>query len=550
MALGRLAIERREDLHGRDRCARLLRREWASVGVAPGCERSRCGARPSRPRVHQRYGARTSQLGRQDPHRIDAELPSGALVSGTNTVTIENVGDTDAAFSAFFLDRFELAYPRLLAAEVGQFEGAFRTAGTATVAGLDASARVVDVTDSNAPVWLRNPSQSAAGELAFRVESHGDYLAASPESIQNPTVRRAARALLKRARRGADYLFIGPQAFLETVGPLAGLRRRQGLRVKLVSFEQIRDEFGYGEPRPEAIRDFLEFAYHEWRKPRPRYVVLLGDGTYDYKDWMGMGVANQIPPLMVETSFLWTASDPTLAMIDGDDMLPDVSIGRLLAKNVDELRLMVAKILAFENGDASFQTNPLVLVADNPDRAGDFVANADEIAASVLPSERVEKVSLSELGTTATRAEIVRSFDEGASLVSYIGHGGIHVWANENIFDTADVETLAKQSQQPFFVTMNCLNGFFHFPFFDSLAEGLVKAEGRGAIAAFSPTGLSLNTPAHRFHKALLAALVNQQHERLGDAVLAAQQSYAESGAFPELLAIYHLLGDPALRLK
>ena len=49
----------------------------------------------------------------KNPHRIDAELPSGALVSGTNTVTIENVGDTDAAFSAFFLDRFELAYPRL-----------------------------------------------------------------------------------------------------------------------------------------------------------------------------------------------------------------------------------------------------------------------------------------------------------------------------------------------------------------------------------------------------------------------------------------------------
>ena len=105
----------------------------------------------------------------------------------------------------------------------------------------------------------------------------------------------------------------------------------------------------------------------------------------------------------------------------------------------------------------------------------------DEIAASVLPSERVEKVYLSELGTTATRAEIVRSFDDGASLVSYIGHGGIRMWANENIFNTADVETLANQSQQPFFVTMNCLNGFFHFPFFDSLAEALVKAEGRGA---------------------------------------------------------------------
>jgi hypothetical protein len=32
--------------------------------------------------------------------------------------------------------------------------------------------------------------------------------------------------------------------------------------------------------------------------------------------------------------------------------------------------------------------------------------------------------------------------------------------------------------------------------------------------------------------------------------VLAAQERYAETGSFPELLSIYHLLGDPALRLR
>jgi len=44
--------------------------------------------------------------------------------------------------------------------------------------------------------------------------------------------------------------------------------------------------------------------------------------------------------------------------------------------------------------------------------------------------------------------------------------------------------------------------------------------------------------------------LVNQKHERLGDAILAGQAAYAATGAFPELLSIYHLLGDPALRLR
>ena len=76
------------------------------------------------------------------------------------------------------------------------------------------------------------------------------------------------------------------------------------------------------------------------------------------------------------------------------------------------------------------------------------------------------------------------------------------------------------------------------------------KAEGKGIIAAFSPSGLSLNDPAHRFHKALSEEIVNRGHVRLGDAVLAGQAAYAETGPFPELPSIYHLFGDPALRLR
>jgi hypothetical protein len=97
---------------------------------------------------------------------------------------------------------------------------------------------------------------------------------------------------------------------------------------------------------------------------------------------------------------------------------------------------------------------------------------------------------------------------------------------------------------------MNCLNGYFHFPYFNSLAEELLKADGKGAIAAFSPSGLGLNEVSHQFHSAVLQELVGGTHDRLGDVVLAAQELFATGSNSPELLSIYHLLGDPALRLK
>ena len=207
------------------------------------------------------------------------------------------------------------------------------------------------------------------------------------------------------------------------------------------------------------------------------------------------------------------------------------------------------KILAYESGEGAPEA-PFVLITDNPDLAGNFDADAEEIASTVLKDEGLEKIYLSQLGSSGARGAILNAFDQGASMMSYMGHGAIHLWANENLFDIWQVDSLSSQEQQPLLLTMNCLNGYFHFPYFNSLSEELLKAEGKGIIAAFSPTGLSLNDPAHRFHMALLEQLVNQGHARLGDAVLAGQAAYAGTGAFPELLSIYHLLGDPALRLR
>jgi hypothetical protein len=210
---------------------------------------------------------------------------------------------------------------------------------------------------------------------------------------------------------------------------------------------------------------------------------------------------------------------------------------------------MVEKIVSFETSGGSFGGRA-VIVSDNPDRAGHFVNDAETLATTALASKELEKIYLSQLGTTETRSQIQQAFNDGASLVNYIGHGGIHLWADEDIFNIDSVEELALQSEQPLLLTMNCLNGYFHFPYLNALSEELLKAEGKGAVAAFSPSGLSVNSAAHVFHRLLLEELVNGGHLRLGDAVLAAQSAYAESGALPEMIAIYHLFGDPAMRVR
>lgn len=482
----------------------------------------------------------------KEPQTIEADVTPGVLREGQNELEIQNVGDTPAAYSMVILDRFSVSYPRLTAAVNGVLEGRFTESGTVEVSGLGTDAVLLDTTDTT-PRWVTGASLGPGG-LRFRAETGHSYVAVGSSALLRPEVERPAPSDLKSVRNRADYLLVGPRDFLATAQPLLDLRQGQGLRTKAVAIEDVYDQFGFGEGSPDALKGFLAFAHHYWQKPSPRYVLLFGDATYDPKDYLKTGIQNRVPPLMVKTSYLWTASDPAYAAVNGEDTLPDLALGRLPAQNPDEAKIMIDKIVAFESQGRDL-SGPVVLVADNADVAGDFEADADNVADSLFPNRTVEKVYLRDLGP-ATRTTIQTAFDNGPAIVNYIGHGGIAVWASENIWNNLDVNSLAPQPQQPLLFTMNCLNGYFHFPNLNSLAEQFLKAEGKGAIAAFAPSGLSVDAPAHRYHKLVLQEITSGEHERLGDAVLAAQIAYAASGDFPELLGIYHLFGDPALKIR
>jgi hypothetical protein len=480
------------------------------------------------------------------PHLLDVTVPVPTLREGMNELSLTNFGDTGVA-SRVFLDRFSVSYPRLPAASGGVLEGTWREGGTAEVTGVGAAPVVLDVTPAAAVKWLVG-LQASVSSVRFRAEGGHRYLVVSRQALLSPRISWPEPSALREGSNQADYLLVAPRAFLAAAQPLLERRESQGLRTRAVSFEEIVDAFGQGRASAEAIHDFLTFAYHSWSRPSPRYVLLLGDSTYDPQRFLASSFPSPLPALWTKTGYLWTAADPALAAVNGADPLPDLAIGRLPATTAEEAQQLVAKLLAWEDSGQDLAGNA-VLVADNPDPAGDFEADVEDIRASFLAGRPTQVLKLSELGSS-TRAAILDAFNEGASLMSYVGHGGAALWASENVLNSWDMPMLLVQSRQPLLVTMDCLNGYFVAPNYDTLTEALLKAEGRGAIAGFSPSGLSLDGPAHQYQRALMAELTSGRHERLGDAVLAAQRAYAETGLAPELLSVYHLFGDPATRIR
>ncbi len=178
---------------------------------------------PESPDHHIRLSVNGHEVGEarwdgKQPHKIEADVLPGVLLEGENTLAIENVPDTGAGYSMVILDRYALSYPRRLVASQGVLEGLFTHwgAGTAAVQGLH-SAFILDTTQ-DIPSWLTGAFATPQG-VSFRAESDHSYLAVSPEALLRPEVSVASPTTLRDTNNRADYVVLGPRAFLGAAEP-------------------------------------------------------------------------------------------------------------------------------------------------------------------------------------------------------------------------------------------------------------------------------------------------------------------------------------------
>ena len=101
---------------------------------------------------------------------------------------------------------------------------------------------------------------------------------------------------LRDPSNSVDNVVITHRDFYDSALRLASHRATQGLSASLVEVQDVQNEFSYGLLDLQAIGDFLTYSYEYW-KPRPSYVLLVGDGNHDPRDNMGCGEPNYIPPL-------------------------------------------------------------------------------------------------------------------------------------------------------------------------------------------------------------------------------------------------------------
>ena len=486
----------------------------------------------------------------QAPAAKSFSVPNAWLLEGNNEIGFIARGPGD---DISVIDSTRITYPRRYALDGGPLRLTAQGGTYVTLRGLpDTSLRVVDITTPGQPVELAIGFGGGGGQTTakFGVTGHGTatlYAFTAPRTIPAEDVVPDQPSTLDSRNNGADLVVIAHPSMLAAVEPLAALRRSQGLSVMVVDVTDIYDEFAFGQRTPYAIRDFLRQAAHSWRKA-PRFALLVGDATFDPKDYLGFGQMDLVPTKMVATADMKTMSDDWFVDFD-EDGIPDLAIGRLPARTADDTSLMVSKILSREAAIRSSQQpgswgSRVLLVSDE-----NFEFNFENASAALKPllppSISVQEVAVDHAGASAP-SEIASQINDGQLLVNYAGHGSVERWSRLGIFGDTDAAGLANSERLPVFVLMTCLNGFFADVYTESLAEGLMLSPNGGAVSVWASSGTTEPTVQAVMNQELLRQLFARPTMTLGEAVIGAKSVVGDM----DVRRTWILFGDPSMRLR
>ncbi len=492
-------------------------------------------------------------------------IPSNFLVEGVNALELTSSSPPPPLPSDFSLfDSISVQYNRKYQANgnrVSFFTPGYRRVD---VTGFTSpNVRVFETTYDGSPQLLTNfpvvqegatftaKLPSSRTMVTYGVEDSA-LLQASSVTINNPST-------LSTVNNSANLIIISHSAadFLAAAESWANYRRGQGFTVKVVDVADVFDEFGYGVLSSASINGFLDYAYHNWQTT-PQYVLMLGDGSYDPRNYEGNGSFSLIPPKFVDTQYEETGSDDALADFNNDG-LAEMAIGRIPARTGSAINGAQNKTVAFESNATTAYNRGALFAYDLPN-GFDFQLMSEFLRDQLLPlsippatmvGRRLLPSPPNPPNTPDPQAQVdlINGINTGKYIVNYAGHGSAGVWASTGFFGVGNVPQLTNVNNQSIFTLLTCLNGYFIRPReSDScVAERLLNAQNGGSVVSWASSGQT--TPdvqfamASRFYGQVAAGNIT----RMGDLIRDAKSVLPDR---TDVRFSWVLLGDPMLKIR
>ena len=344
------------------------------------------------------------------------------------------------------------------------------------------------------------------------------------------------------------------------------------LNVKAVNINHVYNEFSGGKVDPSAIRDLAKMVYD--RTDNFKYLLLVGDGSFDYKQLTpDIPDHNFIPVYETKESLDPIDGFPTddfyaLLYIDEGTNLKgqlDIAVGRFPVKTAEEFTGLVDKLIHYDThpdtqGDWKLK---LGFAADDED-SGRHLTDTEDIANQTklrYPDFNQQKIYFDAFLQESTPGgarfpdatkELNNAVFKGLLVLNYLGHGGPKGWAQERVLQVSDIQSWNNYDNIPLLITATCTLAGYDEPSVESAGEVSLLNERGGAIGLFSTTRAVFASDNKRLVSSVYDTMFTTQGgqlQTLGEILMRGKNKNVQDTQKINARK-FSLLGDPSMRLS
>ena len=306
--------------------------------------------------------------------------------------------------------------------------------------------------------------------------------------------------------------------FLDAIQPYVNWKNQKGIQTDVYDIANIGTD-------TTAIKDFIQAEYNS--AEGLTFVQFVGD-------------AEQIPTLLINRDFApgKASSDPSYALLEGNDSYPDIFVGRFSADNIAEVETQVERTIYYEKdiaGGSWLHKGTGVGSVWGEDFGYLGLSDKDLIEVlrlKLLAYTYTEVDQLYEVGTPGGQVipveveEFVEVINEGRGILNVAGHGDydatfmIPPGSSNGLFTTDSIYDLVNDYMLPFISIGAPYQG--HFQVDIAFAEAWLRATNPntgapvGAIAVHSSsTDLDYASPGATQHE-MIDLLVDEDNNTIG----------------------------------
>jgi len=228
--------------------------------------------------------------------------------------------------------------------------------------------------------------------------------------------------------------------FMNAVQPYVDWKNQKGIRTDLYDVNEMGSN-------STGIKNFIQDQYD--MNDGLCFVQLVGDHA-------------QIPTIMVSNGG-GGGSDPSFALLEGNDYYPEIFVGRFSASTLAHVQTQVERTIHYERDiDSGSWLHKGCGIASNqgPGDDGEYdQQHSANIRDKLLDYTYTEVDGIYD--PSGTDQQGINAINAGRGIINYTGHGSETAWGNGASLNNNQINNLTNDLMLPHVISVGCVNGAF-----------------------------------------------------------------------------------------